>query len=290
MRGFWRSQEGLLGSFASRFAGSSDIFASRGRRPTSSVNLITVHDGFTLDDLVSYNNKHNEANGEDNGDGSDDNRSWNCGAEGPTADAGVLALRARQKRAMLATLLLSFGIPLLLGGDEMGRTQRGNNNAYCQDNDITWFDWANVDQGILGFTRRLIRFRLDHPVFRRRRFLAGAEAAELQWFSPSGTAMTPEDWNDSHGHSVTLYLDGSDDPDRGPDGEPLLDDDFLVMINAWWEPLRFTIPPTRPHQTWTCVIDTYDPDTIRQPDPPGAGGSLGVGPRSVTVLRSPRPL
>ena len=289
MRDFWRSHEGLLGGFASRFAGSSDIFASRGRRPTSSVNLITVHDGFCLEDLVSYDDKHNEANGEDNRDGSSDNRSWNCGVEGPTTDQSVLVLRARQKRAMLSTLLLSFGIPLLLGGDEMGRTQRGNNNAYCQDNEITWFDWSDIDRDLLAFTRKLIKFRLDHPVFRRRRFLAGAEAAELQWFTPSGTPMTADDWNDPHGHSVALYLDGSDDPDRGPDGDPLVDDDFIVMVNAWWEPLRFTIPPARPDQTWTCEIDTYDPKTIPQPEPPTAGGSVAVGPRSVTVLRSPRP-
>ncbi len=187
MRDFWRSHGGLLGEFASRFTGSSDLFAGGGRRPTASVNLITVHDGFTLNDLVSYDTKHNEANGESNRDGTDDNRSWNCGVEGATTDPDILALRARQRRALLATLFLSFGVPLLLGGDELGRTQQGNNNAYCQDNAITWFDWSRVDQDLLAFTSRLIAFRRSHPVFRRRRFLAGIEASQVRWYTPSGT-------------------------------------------------------------------------------------------------------
>ena len=173
MRDFWRSHPVGLGEFATRFCGSSDLYAGARRRPTASVNLITVHDGFTLRDLVSYDDKHNEANGESNRDGTNDNRSWNCGAEGPTDDPAVLALRARQSRAMLTTLLLSFGVPMLLGGDEMGRTQQGNNNAYCQDNEITWFDWSQPDTALLDFTRRLVAFRKAHPVFRRRRFLAG---------------------------------------------------------------------------------------------------------------------
>jgi glycogen operon protein len=189
MRDFWRSHPVGLGEFAARFCGSSDMYARARRRPTASVNLITVHDGFTLHDLVSYDAKHNEANGEANHDGTDDNRSWNCGAEGPTDDPAVLALRARQSRAMLTTLLLSFGIPMLLGGDEMGRTQQGNNNAYCQDNELTWFDWSRPDSGLLDFTKRLIGLRRAHPVFCRSRFLAGAEAAELRWFTPAGTDL-----------------------------------------------------------------------------------------------------
>ena len=187
MRDFWRSHGGLLGDFATRLTGSSDLYGGAGRRPTSSVNMITAHDGFTLADLVSYDSKHNEANGEANRDGTDDNRSWNCGVEGPTTDGEILALRRRQSRAMLATLLLSFGIPMIVGGDELGRTQQGNNNAYCQDNPITWFDWSAVDEDLLAFTRRLVAFRQTHPVFRRRRFLVGAEAAELLWFTPAGT-------------------------------------------------------------------------------------------------------
>jgi isoamylase len=196
MRDFWRSHPVGIGEFASRFCGSADLYGRARRRPTASVNLITVHDGFTLRDLVSYNDKHNEANGESNRDGTDDNRSWNCGAEGPTDDLTVLDLRARQSRAMLTTLLLSFGIPMLLGGDEMGRTQQGNNNAYCQDNEITWFDWSKPDTGLVDFTRRLVAFRRARPVFRRRRFLSGAEASELRWFTPAGTEMTAADWSD----------------------------------------------------------------------------------------------
>jgi isoamylase len=210
----WRSHDGLLGEFASRLTGSSDLYSNAGRRPTASINLITVHDGFTLADLVSYDVKHNEANGESNRDGTDDNRSWNCGVEGPTTDPAVVDLRARQRRAMLATLLLSFGVPMVLGGDEFGRTQRGNNNAYCQDNEISWFDWSTTDEQLAAFTRRLIQLRRDHPVFRRRRFLAGIEASELQWYTPAGTETTAADWNDPTARCVALYLDGADDPDR----------------------------------------------------------------------------
>ena len=281
MRDFWRSHPVGLGEFANRFAGSSDLYATAGRRPTASVNLITVHDGFTLRDLVSYDDKHNEANGENNRDGTSDNNSWNCGAEGPTTDPGILALRARQSRAMLTTLMLSFGVPMLLGGDEMGRTQDGNNNAYCQDNETTWFDWASADTELLDYTRHLIAFRHAHPVFRRRRFLAGAEASELQWFTPAGTPMDsrrlvgPE----TRGPSP-FYLDGSDDPDRAEDGTPLLDDDFLVLVNAWWEPLEFVLPATRGQASWRIDIDTYDP---------AAPGSSAAAPRGAGRPRHRQP-
>ena len=207
------------------------------------MNLITVHDGFTLRDLVSYNDKHNEANGEANRDGTDDNRSWNCGAEGPADDPAVLALRARQSRAMLATLLLSFGVPMLLGGDEMGRTQQGNNNAYCQDNEITWLDWADPDTGLLEFTRRLIALRKAHPVFRRNRFLAGAEAARPALVHPGRhrddrrrVVRPGQPWP-----SRSTWT-GTTPPTRPPDGTWLTDDDFLVLVNAWWEPLEFVLP------------------------------------------------
>ena len=284
MRDFWRSHPVGIGEFADRFTGSADLYATAGRRPTASVNLITVHDGFTLRDLVSYDDKHNEANGEDNRDGTSDNESWNCGAEGPTGDPDILALRARQSRAMLTTLLLSFGVPMLLGGDEMGRTQNGNNNAYCQDNEITWFDWASADAELQDFTKRLIAFRRAHPVFRRRRFLAGAEAAELQWFTPAGTPMDDGDWADPNALAIAIYLDGSDDPDRAEDGTPMLDDDFLVMVNAWWEPLGFTLPATRPEAAWQAEIDSHDP---------AAPGSSAAAPRAAgdDVTRSgPGPL
>jgi isoamylase len=289
MRDFWRSQKiGGLGEFATRFAGSSDLYGADRRRPTASVNLLTVHDGFTLRDLVSYDDKHNEANGEDNRDGASDNRSWNCGAEGPTPDPEVLALRARQSRAMLSTLLLSFGVPLLLGGDELGRTQGGNNNAYCQDNETSWFDWSAVDADLLEFTRRLLAFRRAHPVFRRRRFLSGAEASELGWYTPAGTEMTGADWADPSALALGIYLDGSDDPDVGPDGQPLVDDDFLVLVNAWWEPIGFAIPVTRAGTQWVGEIDSYDPAAPSGP-PQQAGAQVTVGPRSVCVLRGSLP-
>ncbi len=291
MRDFWRSHPVGLREFATRFCGSADLYASSGRQPTASVNLITVHDGFTLADLVSYNGKHNEANGESNRDGTSDNRSWNCGAEGLATDPDVLALRAGQSRAMLTTLLLSFGVPLLLGGDELGRTQQGNNNAYCQDNEISWFDWDRADTGLLEFSQRLIAFRAAHPVFRRRRFLAGAQAAELRWFTPDGTQMTSENWADGSALAIMLYLDGSDAPDRAADGRYLVDDDFLVLVNAWWEPLDMVLPVTREQASWQAEIDTFD---LSGPAGPGepvlrAGDHRTLNPRSVCVLRSPRP-
>jgi isoamylase len=285
VRDWWRSQDGRLAEFAWRLCGSSDIYGDRaeGRRPSASVNFVTVHDGFTLNDLVSYDQKHNEANGEDNRDGTDDNRSWNCGVEGPTADQDVLALRARQKRAFLLTLLLSDGVPMVLGGDELGRTQRGNNNAYCQDNEITWFDWSAVDKALIGFTTDLIALRRRHPVFRRRRFLTGAASADLRWFTPSGDVMTPQDWADPSARSIALFIDGSTDPDVDPDGTPLIDDDFLVFVNAWWEPLTFSVPAALVLHRWEIVCDSFDPARTGR-----AGLRLDVGPRSAVVLRSGR--
>jgi glycogen operon protein len=253
--------------------------------------MVTAHDGFTLADLVSYDGKHNEANGESNRDGANDNRSWNSGAEGPTADPDVLALRAQRSRAMLATLLLSFGVPMLLGGDELGRTQHGNNNAYCQDNEISWFDWSAVDDGLLSFTRSMVALRRSHPVFRRRRFLTGIEASELGWFTPAGTAMTQECWDDGNALALGVYLDGSDAPDAAPDGSPLFDDDFLVLVNGWWEPLEFTVPPdslTRPGLVWQAEIDSFDPSRAASAPSRRAGDKVSVGPRSVVVLRGPR--
>jgi isoamylase len=288
MRDFWRSHGGLLGEFATRFSGSADLFSAAGRRPSASVNLITVHDGFTLADLVSYDVKHNEANGEANRDGTDDNRSWNCGVEGPTDDPAVLALRARQRRAMLTTLLLSFGVPMLLAGDELGRTQQGNNNAYCQDNMISWFDWSSPDERLTAFTRTLIRLRRAHPVFRRRRFLTGAQAADLAWYTPGGAQMTPADWSNPRARSVAVYLDGADDPDLAVDGTPLIDDDFLLLVNAWWEPLHFVVPATGPGQRWDPTIDTFDPSGVAAAGKLTAGDQVTVRPRSIVVLQGRR--
>ena len=291
MRDFWRSKNVGVADFATRFTGSSDLYGSARRRPTASVNLLTVHDGFTLRDLVSYDDKHNEANGEDNRDGTSDNRSWNCGAEGPTGDPGINALRARQSRAMLSTLLLSFGLPLLLGGDEIGRTQGGNNNAYCQDNEISWFDWAGADNGLRDYVKRLLTLRREHPAFRRKRFLTGAEAAELGWYNCAGEPVTDEQWADPTMHAIAVYLDGTDAPDDADDGTPLLDDDFLILVNAYWEEVTFTIPPTRQApQTWFVELDSYDPAvSAARVFPRHTGDPVAARPRSVQVLRAPAP-
>jgi isoamylase len=286
MRDFWRSHDGLVADFASRLCASADIYGmcGEGRRPSASVNFVTVHDGFTLTDLVSYNGKHNDANGEDNRDGTDDNRSWNCGVEGATNDPDVLALRTRQKRALMAALLLSAGVPLLLGGDERGRTQRGNNNAYCQDNELSWFDWSAVDRDLLRFATNLVALRRKHPVFRRRRFLTGPASADLRWFTPSGTEMTEQNWTDPLARSVSLYIDGSTDPDVDAEGRPLVDDDFLILVNAWWEPLNFGVPVDISPREWAIVCDTFDPARSGV-----ASAQLTVGPRSIVVLSSATP-
>jgi isoamylase len=290
MRDFWRSCDVGVAEFATRFSGSSDLYGASRRRPTASVNLITVHDGFTLRDLVSYNAKHNEGNGESNRDGSDENRSWNCGAEGATDDRAVNALRQRQQRALLSTLLLSYGVPLLLGGDEIGRTQGGNNNAYCQDNEVSWFDWDAADNHLRDYVKRLLTLRRSHPVFRRKRFLTGADAAELGWFATAGEPVTDAQWADPTMHAIAVYLDGTDAPDEADDGAPLLDDDFLVLVNAYWEPVTFTIPSARPEpQTWFAELDSYDPAVRAARElPRHAGDQVAVGPRSLQVLRAPR--
>ena len=262
VRNYWRSTAGTLPDFATRISGSRDLFGHGGRRPTASVNIVTVHDGFTLNDLVSYNAKHNDANGENNRDGSDDNSSWNCGVEGPTDDPAVLELRARQRRNFLATLMLSEGVPLLLGGDEFARTQQGNNNAYCQDNELTWFDWnAAAQQGdLIDFTARLCKLREQHPVFRRRQFLTGTPAHDttrddLDWYRPDGIEMNPQDWNAPFARAVTMALSGATGDETRPD------DPFLLMLNAWWEPLEFAIPDSLRDLGWQIEVDTFDPGT-----------------------------
>jgi glycogen operon protein len=286
-----------VAEFATRFSGSSDLYGAARRRPTASVNLITVHDGFTLRDLVSYDAKHNEANGEDNRDGTSDNRSWNCGAEGDTSDADVNALRARQARAMLSTLLLSFGLPLLLGGDEIGRTQGGNNNAYCQDNEISWVDWSRAagERDLLAFTQKVARLRRRHPVFRRRRFFhgpftgsgAGAGTTDITWLTPAGDEMTEEDWRASYARSVAVFLNGSAISEPDPRGDPVTDKKFLLLFNAGAEPITFTIPEATLGTDWEIVIDTLSP----RGDPADAIGFLpkvkvDVASRAIVVLRS----
>ncbi|HUA45582.1 MAG TPA: glycogen debranching protein GlgX [Solirubrobacteraceae bacterium] len=262
VRDYWRSSAGALPDFATRISGSRDLFGHGGRRPTASINIVTVHDGFTLSDLVSYNAKHNEANGEENRDGSDDNHSWNCGAEGPTDDPAVLELRARQRRNFIATLMLSEGVPLLLGGDEVARTQQGNNNGYCQDNGITWFDWeaAGRESALIDFTARLCRLREQHPVLRRRQFLSGTPAHgtsrdDVDWYRPDGLEMSPQDWSASFARAVTMALSGA----TGNEGRS--DDPFLVMFNAWWDPLEFTVPNPLRDLGWQIEVDTSDSRT-----------------------------
>ena len=296
VRDFWRSRDGKLADFVTRLAGSSDLYGGTRRRPSASVNMLTAHDGLTLRDLVSYNRKHNEANGEDNRDGTDDDRSWNCGTEGPTDDAQVSALRARQSRAMLATLLLSLGVPMLLGGDELGRTQGGNNNAYCQDNAISWFDWDNVDEDLLAYTCGLIALRRDHPGLRRRRYLYGARPGTIGWFTPQGAPMTQADWTDPLARAVTAVLDGRAQPDRDRYGRPMIDDDLLVLVNGWWEPIEFELPPgpDRPGfpagHAWRLELDTAA-GLVRPADPRlyPWGGRLTVESRSHVLLASHLP-
>ena len=282
VRDFWRSKEGTLSSFATRFAGSSDLFEQPGRASTSSVNFVTSHDGFTLQDLVSYDEKHNEANGEAGEDGTGDHRSWNCGAEGPTDDEAITALRGRQVRALLATLLLSCGVPMLLGGDELGRTQQGNNNAYCQDNELSWLDWGTVDTDRLEFTRRLIALRRSHRAFRRKRFLAASAQDELGWYATDGSRMDEGGWDDPGARCVAIHLEGSAGADEpaGPTGD---EDDFIVLVNGWWEPVPFTIPDVA--RTRFCVVlDTYDP--AHDGTWLAAHATIEIPPRSVWVLRA----
>ena len=291
IRDFWRGVEGTLDELGYRLTGSSDLYATTGRRPSASINFVTAHDGFTLRDLVSYDGKHNEGNGEENRDGSDDNRSWNCGVEGPTDDPEVNALRARQQRNFLATLFLSQGIPMLLGGDEIGRTQRGNNNAYCQDNEISWFDWENADRELLEFTTRLIAFRRDHPVFRRRRWFHGAPihgegVRDIGWFRPDGELMDGDDWQKSFAKSLGVFLNGEAIPNLDDRGEPIVDDSFYVLFNAYHEPLTFRLP-ARPEwgERWRKVLATGEAvgEEIY-----AAGGEVPVGGRTVVVLERVR--
>jgi len=289
VRDFWRGQTGTLPELATRLTGSSDLYGTSHRRPNASINFVTCHDGFTLRDLVSYEGKHNEANGESNADGRDDNRSWNCGVEGPADDVAVIGLRARQSRALLATLLLSLGVPMLLGGDEIGRTQQGNNNAYCQDNETSWFDWKAADADLLAFTSRLVALRHRHHVLRRRRYVTGAMHGDIQWFTPAGSAMTDSDWRAGWVRSVVAYFDGVRDADRDESGRPLLDDDLLLLINGWSEPLAFTLPDVGSPREWEYELDTFSGlFGVAGGSGGAAGATITVGPRSVVLLRAAR--
>ena len=268
VRDFWRSQPSTLPEFASRLMGSSDLYQMNGRRPVASVNFITAHDGCTMNDLVSYNEKHNDANGEGNRDGESNNRSWNCGVEGPTTIKDVNDLRQQQMRNMFATLLCSQGIPMICGGDEVARTQQGNNNAYCQDNAISWTNWDLDDsqKDLLEFVSKLIHLRLEHPVLHRRRFFTGREPGDpddkipqVEWMDHTGSIMDMEDWSNTHAFSVMIYLNGSDIPEADWYGNQMVDNNFILIFNAHYEPIMFTLPDERYGKKWRLVVDTHNP-------------------------------
>jgi glycogen operon protein len=295
VRDFWRGEPATVGEFASRISGSSDLYQHSGRRPVASINFVTAHDGFTLRDLVSYNEKHNEANGENNNDGESHNRSWNCGVEGPTDDREILALRARQQRNFLATLMLSQGVPMLLHGDELGRTQNGNNNGYCQDSELTWIDWENVDEGMLEFTKLVTRLRTEHPTFRRRRFLSGRPVGrgegdpvpDVVWLTPAGDMMSDDDWDAGFAKSLAMYLNGNGIREMDERGEPVGDDCFYLVFNASEEQIDFTLPPDDYAPQWTVVVDTAELGDV-EPATVKAGEKLAVAARATVVLQAAR--
>jgi len=284
VRDFWRGNGGARGGLAARMTGSPGIYAAARRPPQASINYVTAHDGFTLQDLVSYERKHNEENGEGNRDGHNDNRSWNCGVEGETDDPGVRALRRRQKRNFLATLLLAQGIPMILSGDEMGRTQRGNNNAYCQDNDLSWLQWASADKDLIAWVARLIRLRRRHPAFRRRKWLrTGAEAADVRWYTPDGRPMTGSDWGNGRAKSIGMFLSGAMGY-MDQHGDVLSDDDFLLLFNAHGEELTFRLPRDS-GDGWRPLLDTRDGEIPSPPDGLRAGDDVPAAGHSLVVLR-----
>ena len=292
VRDFWRGEDQTLAEFAYRFTGSSDLYASNGRLPNASINFITAHDGFTLNDLVSYNEKHNEDNGEDNNDGESHNSSWNCGEEGESEDPKVLRLRNRQRRNFLVTLMLSQGVPMLVSGDEIGRTQGGNNNAYCQDNEISWLDWELKDENaaLLDFTRQLIYFRGKHPVFLRRqwfqgRAIHGSGVSDISWFNPDGGEMTEEQWNDGFAKAIGIFLNGEEIPTTGERGERIIDESFLLFFNADYEKMEFTIPPGLQNREWAVIIDTNKPRFVEAGKRYTGELPVPILERSVVVLR-----
>jgi glycogen operon protein len=294
VRDYWRGEDRQLPDLAYRLTGSSDLYERTGRRPWASINFVTAHDGFTLRDLVSYNVKHNEANGEGNRDGSDANRSWNCGIEGPSDDPDIIALRRRQQRNFLATLFLSQGVPMLLAGDEIGRTQHGNNNAYCQDNEVSWHDWDHQDTELLDFVRRLATLRRAHPVLRRRRWfqgrpLHGEGVQDIAWFSPAGAEMTDFDWQVSFARTLGMFLNGDQLPPAATRHDKSRDESLFVILNAFWEAIEFTLPDERFGLSWSYVLDTFAEPAFCDPATPPvkAGLAIPVAGRSVVLLSRP---
>jgi glycogen operon protein len=298
-RGFWRGDEGLVGEIGFRLTASPDLYQHDGRGPYASVNFITSHDGFTLNDLVSYNDKHNDANGEENRDGDPNNRSWNCGAEGPTDDPNIQTLRRRQQRNFLTTLLLSQGVPMLLAGDEFGRTQQGNNNAYCQDSEISWFNWQRDEhqKRLFEFTRKLIQLRSEHPVFRRGKFfegkpVTGGEIKDVMWFNPGGNEMTMEEWQSPFVRCLGMLISGDAAEVVDARGEPARDDTFLLLINAHFEAIPFVLPGEE-HLEWGQILDTIDENGFlktRKKFPSGDEVELGARSASLFILTQGEPL
>jgi glycogen operon protein len=294
VRDYWRGEPATLDEFGYRLTGSADLYEHTARRPVASINFVTAHDGFTLRDLVSYNEKHNEANKEDGRDGESHNRSWNCGVEGPTDDKEINALRARQQRNFLTTLLLSQGVPMIAHGDELGRTQQGNNNVYCQDNELSWIDWATADTELMEFTRAVSALRTAHPVFRRRRFFSGKPVGrrgaggqpDIAWFAPDGSEMTGEDWESAFAKSIAVYLNGQGIPDLDVRGQRVTDDSFVLCFNAHYEPIEFTLPPKEFGAAWVTVIYTADPAAAEGAKPVTAGSTVAVDARAVMVLQA----
>lgn len=293
VRSYWKGDGGLIGELAYRITGSSDLYASSGRRPYASINFVTAHDGFTLHDLVSYNQKHNEANGEDNRDGTDNNRSWNCGAEGPTQDPEINALRARQKRNLLATLFLSQGVPMMLAGDAIGHSQLGNNNAYCQDNNISWIDWEQADTELLEFVQSLIRLRKRHPVFRRRNFfqgraIQGAEIQDIRWLLPDGREMTNEEWTRESAHCLGVFLAGEGLGEKDERGRPVTDDNFVMLLNPHHDQVPFRLPPVAQGSQWLRIIDTASPTRPRNNQQHAGGTDYLLQARSMALFLEAR--
>ncbi|HTZ43414.1 MAG TPA: glycogen debranching protein GlgX, partial [Jatrophihabitans sp.] len=288
VRDFWRGEPGTIGEFAARLTGSADLYEHSARRPVASINFVTAHDGFTLRDLVSYNSKHNEANGEGNNDGESHNRSWNCGVEGPTDEQAVLELRARQQRNFLATLFLSQGVPMICHGDELGRTQLGNNNGFCQDNELTWIDWEAADESLLNFTRTLGELRHGHPTFRRRRFFDGRPVRgrhglpDIAWLRPDGSQMAEEDWDSGFGRAVAVFLNGNGIPSTDERGERITDDSFLLCFSADDQDIDFTVPGDSGE--WQVVLDTAQAE-LAESKPVASGEAVTVSHRSLVVLR-----
>jgi glycogen operon protein len=295
VRAYWKGDGGLVGDLAYRLTGSSDLYAHSGRRPYASINFVTAHDGFTLQDLVSYNDKHNEANGENNRDGNNDNRSWNCGVEGPTDDPNIQALRAKQKRNLLATLLLSQGVPMIYAGDAIGHTQMGNNNAYCQDNPISWLSWVlqPEDRNLLAFVQRMINLRKRHPVFRRRHFfqgrpIKGANVKDVQWLNSSGNEMNEDEWRDPSVRCLGMFLAGQGLDETDERGRKFGDENFLVLLNANHEDVAFTLPAFHPGARWSAWMDTSREGGLHPAETYDASAAYPLQARSLVVLMERR--